>query len=385
MHQSNNPVRTRKNSRKLKTGIIVLAGVMLLTGITSFSFLKMSQFGKAPSGRRLERIKQSPHYKNGKFQNQHATPLFAPGYNMGKAVYEVIIKHNPRKTPVEVIPSQQTDLRGLSPERNVLIWFGHSSYFFQIDGKRFLVDPVFSGNASSVPGTSPSFEGSDVYSAKDMPEIDYLLISHDHYDHLDYKTIIALKSKVKKVICGLGVGEHFDYWGYDTGRISELDWGETLSLGDGFTIHAAQARHGSGRSLASNNTLWLSFILEAPSQKLFLGGDSGYDTHFAQIGQQYGPFDLAVLENGQYDLAIPYIHIQPEETIKAAIELGAKRLLPVHSSKFILNRHPWDEPLSRVSELAKNKPFTLATPMIGQIVDLNDNKQSFSHWWEGLN
>jgi L-ascorbate metabolism protein UlaG (beta-lactamase superfamily) len=255
----------------------------------------------------------------------------------------------------------------------------------QIDGKRFLVDPVFSGNASPLPGTTKAFNGTDRYTADDIPAIDYLFISHDHYDHLDYETLLALKGKIKKVICGLGVGAHFEYWGYSPDKIIEKDWHEKVELDRGFIAYCEPARHFSGRSFSRNNTLWASYVLQTPTMKIYIGGDSGYDTHFADIGNKYGPFDLAILENGQYDLAWKYIHCLPEEVLKAAQGLKAKRLFPVHSSKFGLANHPWDEPLVKITELNKSINIPLVTPIIGEVVNLKDTNQQFKQWWVGIN
>lgn len=286
-----------------------------------------------------------------------------------------------RLRPLDSLPSVKTDLLALQADKDVLVWFGHSSYFMQINGKRILVDPVFSGSVSPVPGGGKAFKGADIYTIDDFPEIDYLFISHDHYDHLDYKTALLLKNKVKKVICGLGVGSHLERWGYPADMVIEKDWWEQVDLGDGFTAYTTPARHFSGRSFSRNNTLWLSYVLQTPSMKIYIGGDSGYDTHFAEIGEKYGPVDLAILENGQYNVAWKYIHMQPEEVLQAAKDLKAKRLLPVHSSKFVLGNHPWDEPLRRIKAAAD---MPLATPMIGQIVDLHDEKQVFTEWWKDV-
>ncbi|MDR1739682.1 MAG: MBL fold metallo-hydrolase, partial [Bacteroidales bacterium] len=230
-----------------------------------------------------------------------------------------------------------------------------------------------------------SFEGTDIYTPDDMPQIDFLLISHDHYDHLDYKTIVALKPKVKNVICGLGVGEHFEYWEYEPSLIIEKDWYETVSIDESIKIHILPARHGSGRSIARDNTLWVSFIIETPLEKIYLGGDSGYDTHFAEIGAKYGSIDIAILENGQYNDAWHYIHTLPDEVLQAAKDLNAKRIFPVHSSKFFMARHSWDEPLVKLSELCEEVDFPLITPMIGEAVFLNDSTRIFRKWWLGLN
>lgn len=340
-----------------------------------------SRFGKIPRGERLAKIKTSPNYSNGQFQNLTPTPQLVENQTMVGIMYERLFKKYPKLRPTGKIPSIKTDLLSIDPTNNVLIWFGHSSYFVQVDGIRILVDPVFSGNASPIPNTLKSFDGSDVYTAADFPTIDYLFISHDHYDHLDYHTVIALKDKVGKVICGLGVGAHLEHWGYDPTKIIEKDWQDSVDIKKDFTVFIQPARHFSGRGLARNNTLWVSFVLKTPSFNLFLGGDSGYGNHYEAIGDKYGPFDLAILENGQYNKNWPYIHEAPVEVLKAAQDLKAKRILPVHSCKFALSTHPWDEPLIRLTALNQNDAFPLVTPIIGEVVDLNDPNQQFEQWW----
>ena len=346
--------------------------------------MRQSKFGKSPSGGRLERIKNSPNYKAGRFQNLSNTPAFAEGYSVGRILYEKIFKKFPALRPIQRIPSVKTDLHHLSPVKDVLIWFGHSSYLMQIDGLRILVDPVFSGNASPIAGTNKSFQGSDIYTVSDLPQIDYLLISHDHYDHLDFDTLKALKGKVTKIICGLGVGAHLEHWGYNAELIIEKDWNEQVALSNNVMIYTESARHFSGRKFARNNTLWLSFVLKSPTKTVYLGGDSGYDRHYVDIGNKYGPFDLIILENGQYNKAWPYIHHTPEEVLKAARDLKAKRILPVHSGKFSLSAHPWDEPLKRLTDLNGESDISLLTPIIGEVVDLEAEDQIFERWWEGM-
>mgnify|MGYP000101809346 CR=1 FL=1 len=349
--------------------------------MSSKTFLKPSIFGKAPSGKRLERIKQSPNYRNNAFQNQSATPDLTDGATYFSVVKDMLFKKDKRREPNFEIPSLKTNLLSLNPNENVLVWFGHSSYFMQIDGKKFLVDPVLSGNASPVSFTTKAFKGSDNYKVEDLPFIDYLIITHDHYDHLDYKTILKLKPKVAHVITSLGTGEHLEHWGYSTNSISETDWYETLQLSNGFTLHATPSRHFSGRGLKRNQALWTSFVLQTPSLRIFIGGDSGYDKHFAEIGNMHGPFDLAILENGQYNKNWKHIHLLPDEILQAAIDLKTKKLLPVHSSKFALALHAWDEPLEKLmlNNLKVNLP--ILTPMIGETVNLLDEQQVFQTWW----
>lgn len=346
--------------------------------------MEKSEFGKNPWGQRLERIKKSSNYKNGQFHNLNHTPAFGKNYTMSKVIYERLFKKYPRLRPTDSIPTNKTNIHQINPKENLLIWFGHSSYFIQIEGVKILVDPVFSKNASPIPNTAKPFKGTDVFGVEDFPSIDYLFISHDHYDHLDYKTVWALRDKVESVVCGLGVGSHLEYWGYQSEKIIERDWYEQINIKHGCNIFIEPARHFSGRGLVRNKTLWVSFVLKSPSLTLFLGGDSGYDTHYKAIGNKYGPFDLAILENGQYNEAWPYIHETPEEVLKAAQDLKAKRILPVHSSKFRLATHSWDEPLIKLSKLNESYNFQLVTPIIGEIVNLEMEDQKFKKWWEGM-
>lgn len=367
-----------------KTMIFILIAIGVLLVVTLL-FLQRATFGKNPNAARLEVLNKSSHYEEGQFQNLSPTPALTEGHTYWEVTTDYFFKNRPRRIPVDSIPSIRTDLLNLSKDENILVWFGHSSYFMQIDGKRFLVDPVFSGNASPIPGSVKSFPGTDGYTVADLPEIDYLFISHDHYDHVDHETLMALKDKTEKVICGLGVGSHFESWGYASENIIEKDWYEKVELGDGFTAFVTPARHFSGRGFARNKTLWASYVLQTPTLKIYLGGDSGYDTHFADIGNTHGPFDLVVLENGQYDKAWHYIHLMPEEVLKAAQDLKAKRVFPVHSSKFALANHAWDEPLIKITELNTSYNIPLVTPIIGEVVDLKDSNQQFEAWWVGLN
>jgi len=360
--------------------------VILLSFIAVvFLYSRLPKFGRKPTGKRLQNIKKSPNFKKGKFQNISYTPNLTEGASYFGVISQFLFKKNPARSPNKEIPSIKTDLLNLSIEHDVLIWFGHSSYYIQLDGKRILVDPVFSGDASPVPGSNKSFKGSDIYSPVDFPDIDYLFISHDHYDHLDYKTIRDFQPKIKHVICGLGVGAHLERWGYAHTIIIEKDWNETLEPDKGFVVHTTSARHFSGRGFIRNNTLWLSYVLQTPSLKIFIGGDSGYDTHFTDIGNKYGPFDLAILENGQYDLNWRYIHALPDEVLRAATELKAKKIFPVHSGKFALANHSWDEPLAKITALNKNIHIPLITPMIGEVVNLKEEQQQFKKWWEDVN
>jgi L-ascorbate metabolism protein UlaG (beta-lactamase superfamily) len=294
---------------------------------------------------------------------------------------DFFLNKSKRSAPNHILPSVKTNLHALNPEKDVMVWFGHSSYFLQIDGKKILVDPVFSGSASPVKFTTKSFKGSDVYTADDIPVIDYLFITHDHWDHMDYETIIKLKPKIKKIITGLGSGAHLEHWGVDKEIIIEKDWNEQVFLDPGFIVNTTSSRHFSGRGFKRNGALWMSFVLTTPGMKIFLGGDSGYDKHFAEIGNKYGPFDLVILECGQYNEYWKYIHMMPEEVVQAALDLKAKVLLPVHWSKFSLSLHAWDDPIIRVTKESKRKNLHAITPAIGEEVDLKIHGR-YVNWWE---
>ncbi len=369
----------RRTAKKI---MIVILSLVIILAVSACVFLQHPKFGKAPFGARLERIKKSPNYKDGKFHNITETPTFAEGHTFWNELRKSLFNKYPNLEPHDSIPSVKTDLVNMSPDSNVVVWFGHSSCFIQIDGKRILVDPNFSKNVSPIPGSVKAFKGTSLYTVDDLPEIDYLLISHDHYDHLDYETVLALKKKTRKVICGLGVGSHFEYWGYNEDQILEKDWYEQEVVDSTFAIYTEPARHKSGRGLKQNNTLWLSFIIKAHEQTLYISGDGGYDKHFAETGAKFGPIDLAILENGQYDSAWRYVHLLPEEALKAAADLKAKCVLPVHHSRFVLARHSWQEPLVKITEAdGEGLVLPILTPRIGEIVSLK-TPQTFTKWWK---
>ena len=361
--------------------MLVVVSLIVVLAIAVIIYIQQPKFGQTPKGERLERVRKSPNYKDGSFQNRSHTPDLTEGVSYYAVLKEFLFAEKKRVKPLDTIPSTKTNLLDLDPEQNILVWFGHSSYFMQLDGKRILVDPVLSGAASPLAFTTRAFLGTDAYTVDDIPEIDYLFISHDHWDHTDHETLLLLRQKIKRVICGLGTGEHFQHWGYDKSIITEEDWDTKILLDSGFIAHTTTARHFSGRGLQRNKALWTSFVLQTPSFQIFIGGDSGYDTHFAEIGNKFGQFDLVILENGQYDKSWKYIHMMPEEVLLAARDLNAKRLFPVHSAKFALANHAWDEPLVKITEFNRGVNLPLVTPIIGELVNMNDSTQAFSNWW----
>ena len=379
--------------KKLRTIVIGLVALVAIVLFGAFVFLQRAEFGADPEASLMAR---SPNYANGEFRYLIPTSVIAEGQS-GLSIALSDLTHPVDKLePTRAIPTLKLDLKALNPQQDKLVWLGHSSYYIQLAGRRVLVDPLFKPNAGPVSFAGRAFEGTNIYTAEDMPDIDLLLITHDHWDHLDFETVTALQSKTKQVLVPLGVGAHFQRWGYAKDKIHEADWYEKLALGnvgvnansnvnaDDLTIHVVPARHYSGRALSQNNTLWAGFVLESDKRRILLSGDTGYGPHFKEISKRFGSFDLVALDMGQYDPRWPTIHMNPEEAARAALELNAKALLPAHIARFNLARHAWDEPLERINSESKNKAYRLLTPQIGEAVNLGDERQQFSSWWAAV-
>lgn len=365
---------------KKKTMVWIVLSVLLALALGVFLFVNQPSFGRAPRGARLERIRQSPNYRDGKFQNLSPTVQLTSDKSMLSNMIDFLFRQNPNLRPSAAMPMVKTDLKAFDRNEDMLVWLGHSSVFFQLNGKRFLIDPVLL-TASPVGFFNKAFPGTGLYAPDDLPDVDYLLISHDHWDHLDYETIKRLRGRIGKVVCGLGVGEHFERWGFASEQLIELDWNEQAVLAEGFTLHCLPARHFSGRGFSPNSTLWVSYLLETPSKKVYLSGDGGYDTHFAHIREQFGPIDWAIMENGQYGEGWKFIHLLPEDLLHAIKDLDAKHLMTVHNSKYALAMHSWKEPLDNVYRAAQKDSLPLVTPKMGEVVLLNDSVQDFQPWW----
>lgn len=352
--------------------LVVLGGVVV-------AVLNHPAFGRAPRGERLERILRSPNYRDGKFHNFHPTPTTTMEKGGIRVFWDFLFGKRIDLKPEHDLPTVKTDLHGLDRQEDVVVWFGHSSYFIQSGGKRFLVDPVLT-NGWPMSLMFRPFKGTEVYTPDDIPEVDFLVITHEHWDHLDYHTVKRLRERTGKVVCALGVGEYFEYWGFEPERIVEMDWNDSFRAGDDLTIYCLPARHYSNRKIKRNQTLWASFLIDG-KQRIFLSGDGGYDTHFAEIGKQFPHIDLAVMENGQYDKDWRYIHMMPDELPRAIGDLQPRQVLTVHHSKYALCKHPWYEPLNRIYEVSAQKGYQLLTPRIGERVELKDTVAGTGKWW----
>lgn len=375
---------------KLFKILFYLAVIVIILMIAVYLFMKTSAFGALPSGKSLERVKNSKNYIDGEFRNKESTEVLMDSRKSSiQKLLEFVFEKDPEgTTPDFKLPSIKTDLKNLEPDEDVMIWFGHSSLFIQMAGKKILVDPVFSKYASPVPFTNKAFDGTNIYDVDDLPEIDILLITHDHYDHLDYPTIKKLKNKIKRIIVPLGIDAHFLRWGYTEDKITAVDWDDEITIDNNLKIYALESRHFSGRSFSNRNqSLWASFLIEEKIDnkiyRLFLSGDGGYSQRFKEFKEKFGSIDFAAMESGQYNKEWPLIHSMPEEVITEVQDIEVTNLFPIHNSKFKLSNHTWDDPLKQLDKLTENTNINLLTPMIGEKIYLH-KENSFTKWWENI-
>lgn len=292
----------------------------------------------------------------------------------------------PGTRPVDPVPVRSLDrasLDALDPGANHVIRLGHSSHLLKLRGKYWLIDPVFGERASPFSFAGPRRFHPPPLALGDLPPIEGLILSHDHYDHLDRPTIEYLRERVQRYFVPLGVGARLQEMGVPAALIEQFDWWQSGSH-DGVQLTAAPAQHFSGRTLGDrNSTLWASWVIQSGDQRIFYSGDSGYFSGFRQIGERFGGFDLALMENGAYDDAWPSVHMTPEETVRAFEDLRGKVLFVVHNSTFDLAFHTWRDPLDRVAALAEARALTLATPEIGEVLTIGRPRTNVL-WWKSL-
>ena len=371
--------------RRFLLGALGAAGAAAAGG--GAMFLHGPQFGRPPSAERLRRIQASPNWKNGAFRNLE--PIVAPPPEKRERRLKIwsrfLFADKKDLFPDGMLPIRIPDFTGggrsAEPDGARAAWLGHSSLWLELDGMRILVDPVFGDYASPVPFINRAFPGTGVAEAEDFPEIDVLAISHDHWDHLDYPSVTALRDKVRAVVCPLGVGEYLEQWGFDGAIIREGDWFDSFDFGGALRIHIVPGRHFSGRLSRSGQTLWGGFVFDSPLHRVYFSGDGGWGRHFAEIGRRFAPVDVAFMENGQYNDSWPSVHMTPAETALAAETVGARAVVPIHNSRFALSRHAWDAPMSELARESEGRRYSLWTPMIGETFSL-DGGGDFSAWWD---
>ncbi|GAA5530048.1 MBL fold metallo-hydrolase [Herpetosiphon gulosus] len=333
---------------------------------------------------RQQRILASPYYRNNQFQNLHPTAMLQANSMVSTLRRQLFGKEQRR--PSKPLPSAWPgqSFHQTPPASGLRVtWLGHSTLLIEFAGITILTDPVWAKHLSPVQGIGPQRFQTAPIALEQLPTIDLVLLSHDHYDHLDKQTIRWLARGSMPFVTALGVGDHLERWGITSSRIHELDWWEELHLAEfGLTIAAVPAQHFSGRGLKRNSTLWASWVVMSQNSRIYVGCDSGMFAGFQDIGQRYGPFELATLEMAQYDVAWPGVHMQPEEALQAAEMLQARTMLPVHWGAYCLSLHAWDEPIERLLKAAQTSSITILTPQLGQPVEPSHPKD-LTEWWRG--
>lgn len=327
----------------------------------------------------------SPQYAGGVFHNQGALPADAGAGNW-RAGLRTLFRRKVGTVPQAAIPVQPLSgqmLEGLDNNANHLIRLGHSSLLLKLQGKYWLVDPMLSLRASPFSFVGPRRYSEPPLRLEILPDVEGVVISHDHYDHLDAPTIALLSTRARHYLVPLGLKARLTGMGVPAERITELDWWQSATV-EGLVVTATPAQHFSGRGpWDTNQTLWASWVFESAGQRLFFSGDSGYFQGFREIGERFGGFDAACIENGAYDPAWPSVHMRPEETMQAFLDLQAKLLVPIHNSTFDLAFHGWSEPLKAIAQLADTHGVALATPKLGEPMTLGRARVNV-RWWEGM-
>lgn len=323
----------------------------------------------------------SPHFSEGKFRNTVATTTMQPG-STGDFVREAR-KGRRAGVPSSPVPLVTPQLPTEAAELAVT-WFGHASALLEVDGHRVLVDPVWGERVSPSAVVGPKRLHPVPGPLEELPQVDAVLISHDHYDHLDLPTVRRLvREQTAPFVVPLGIGEHLRGWGVPEDRVVELDWDGTHRVG-GLTLVCAEARHFSGRGLSRDDTLWSSWVVAGPRHRVFFGGDTGYHPAFAAIGAQHGPFDLTLLPVGAYSPQWPAIHMDPEEAVRAHGDLGGDVFLPIHWATFNLAFHPWAEPIDRLLAAAARSEVSVVVPRPGERLDLSTSTPTTTDWWTAV-
>ena len=364
----------------LGKALLVFIGLSIAVTVI---FVNLSpEFGGTSTDEEIAAFEKLDYFEDGTFQNLISTSMDMNFSSIIELIGEQI-EGVPNSEPDFNLPILKVDSLNLVKTKpiNKVIWFGHSAILMQLNGKNILFDPML-GN---VPAPHPLLGPSRYYDElpieiEELPVIDYIFISHDHYDHLDLGSIEKLKSKTKQFYVPIGVGAHLKEWGIAEEKIHEMAWWDETTSEDLF-IAFAPSRHFSGRGFSRNTTLWGSWVVKADSQSVYFSGDGGYGPHFKDIGEKYGPFNFAMLECGQYNEKWTQIHMMPEETAQAGLDVNAEVIMPIHWGAFTLALHAWDDPVVRVQAKAKELNLPMTSPKIGEVIYLDGLKYPMEEWW----
>ncbi|GAA4235507.1 MBL fold metallo-hydrolase [Postechiella marina] len=329
----------------------------------------------------------SKQFKNGKFNNTNPVPKDLSFLETLKLAYAFFTTKVPNGRPKADLKATKIDSVNVANYKGEarLVWFGHSSFLLQIEGKNILLDPMFGKVAAPLEILGANrFNTEFPLEIEKLPQIDAVIFSHDHYDHLDYQSVLKLKNKTNHFYVPLGVKAHLEAWNVSLDKISELDWWQNIQF-EGINLVCTPAQHFSGRKLNNGqSTLWSSWVIQSKNENIYFSGDSGYASHFKEIGAKYGPFDLALMECGQYNEMWSDIHMMPEETAQAGIDVKAKKIMPIHWAGFKLALHEWTDPIKRVKKEAEALNIEVITPAIGQEIRVKNSVNNYSNWWENL-
>lgn len=362
--------------------IVIFLIAIVIIGIIFFK--KFSQFGNIPGSKKIDEWREFKNYDFKKKEFINRIPSVIEDMKKQSNIMESLkewLKKDKDRRPQNELPNVKSDLVDFLKRGTKLkvIWLGHSSLLINIKDKIILVDPVLTKSASPFDFMIQRFQKTPL-ELSELPSIDYIIITHDHYDHLDMESVKFFKGKKTKFIIPLGVDSHLESWGISPNNIITKNWWESFYL-DELHFVCTPAQHFSGRDgLNNSKTLWASWVIQTKEISIYLSGDSGYDIHFKKIGNKYGPFDLVFLENGQYNKNWSSVHMFPNETVQASIDLKAKAIYPIHWGMFELALHKWDEPIIELYKFAKNRNVNLITPKLGEIYDVETFIKS-EQWW----
>ena len=365
--------------------ILIIISILILVYLAFTNFYP--SFGGDITKEQKVVFQKSQQFNDGKFRNTNPVPKdlsFSETMRLAYTFFTTKVPNGRPKKDLEIHKIDSVEVANYKGNSR-LIWYGHSAFLLQIEEKNILLDPMFGKVAAphSLMGGN-RFNSQLPLEIEKLPEIDAIIFSHDHYDHLDYESVLKLKDKTNHFYVPLGLGVHLKAWGVLSNKITEMDWWQETQF-ETLKLVCTPAQHFSGRKLNNGqSTLWSSWVIQSKKENIYFSGDSGYANHFTEIGKKYGPFDIALMECGQYNEKWADIHMMPEETAQAGIDLKASKIMPIHWAGFKLALHEWTDPINSVKAEAENLNLKVITPKIGEEILVKDSVSAYTDWWKKL-